>query len=345
MICKLCRPKRPAKRKKVVVVHHNDFDGIMGAVALFRLHSSDDFVSISTSRRKVLKNLKKAIRQKPDLLYVVDIGPNDHELEELEGLLRGRTFKLVWMDHHKWSQRALEKIKELADELVYDRSTCGAGLAARYAKERGARLCDCCEELVELSCDIDLWIRKDPRSEKMSIALGNRRWRRFLIDKLWKCVGWDADWEEAYEEALREMEESLQKYLKKAVEGEVDGISYVMVPIKLKDVAHVSFMAEEIRKKRTYDVIAFVSDVGSLHMRRGTERVDLSELAKEFSGGGHPAAAGGNLNYSFIEKIMHKLFLRVNAKKFESGLRAYLEKSNADKGMREAELSQERSGG
>ena len=340
LICRLCKPKRPVKRKKVVVLHHNDFDGIMGAVALFRLHTADDFESVGTSRRKMLENLKRIVRKNPDLVYVVDIGPNENELEALREVLSGRKFKLVWMDHHKWSPRVLEEMKALTDELVYDRSTCGAGLAAKYAKERGARLCDCCEELVDLSCDIDLWIRKDPRSEKMSVALGNGRWRRFLIEKLWKCVGWDEDWEQAYEEAMKEMKEKLEKYLTKAAEGEIKGISYILVPIKLKDVAHVSFMAEEIRKKKPYDVIAFVSEVGSLHMRRGTEAVDLSELAREFSGGGHPAAAGGRLNYTLLDRLLHKLFLKPSVKKFEEGLRRYAERGVVGKGLREAELSQ-----
>ena len=343
VICKWCRPKRPVKRRKVVVLHHNDFDGLMGAIALYRLHSSDDFTARGTSRRKMLKNLKKVIeKERPELLYVVDIGPNESELEEIERLMKNRDFRVVWMDHHKWSEKTVSKMKELVDELVYDRSTCGAGLAARYAKEKGAELCDCCEELVELSCDIDLWIRKDPRSEKMSMALGNPRWRGYLVEKLWRCVGWDKDWEDAYNEVVEEMMNNLNKYLKKAKKGEVDGVSYILVPIKLKDVAQVSFMAEEIRKKEPYDVIAFVSDVGSLHMRRGSEKVDLSELAKRFSGGGHPAAAGGRLEYSLIDKLLHKLFLKVNQKKFEEKLKEYVAsgRGRGSEGVREAKLAE-----
>ena len=111
-----------------------------------------------------------------------------------------------------------------------------------------------------------------------------------------------------------------------------------MIPIKRKDIAKVSFMAEEIRKKEPYDVIAFVSDVGSLHMRRGSEKVDLSELAKYFSGGGHPAAAGGRLEYGLADKLLHKLFLRPKAKEFEEGLKRYVEEKlgGAGEGVREA---------
>ncbi len=340
VICKACRPKRPVERKKVVVLHHNDFDGIMGAIALYRLHSSDEFVAKQTSRKKMMRNLKKVLKERPDLLYVVDIGPNESELDELERLLKDRNFKLVWIDHHKWSETVQSKMKDLVDELVYDRSTCGAGLAARYAKERGAKLCDCCEELIELSCDIDLWIRKDPRSEKMSMALGNNRWRRYLIEKLWKCVGWDKDWEEAYEEVLQEMKDKLEKYLQRAIEGKIDDISYILIPITKKEIPLVSFMAEEVRKKKKYDVIAFVNEFGGLHMRRGTEKVDLSELAKRFSGGGHPAAAGGSLPYTFLDRLIHKAFLKIRkVRLFEEGLKSYAEESlgRAAQGVRETQ--------
>ncbi len=304
------RPSRPIKRRKVVVVHHNDFDGIMGAVALFRYHSSDDFKSIASSRRAFLKNFRKAISEKPDILYVVDIGPNESELGEIQNLLSRKEFMVIWMDHHKWSDEVVKTIEKLVDELVYDRSTCGAGLAARFVESKGHELCSCCKELVELSCDIDLWIRADERSEKMSLALGNPRWRRFLIDKLWKCIGWDEDWKDAYEEVMSELRKVLERSLRKSIIIEVKGIKAILIPIKRKEIALVSFLAEELRKEKPFDVIAFVSDVGSLHMRRGSENVDLSELAKVLGGGGHPAAAGATLNYTWIDKVIHKLFLK-----------------------------------
>ena len=321
VLCKYCKPKRPVERRKVFVVHHNDFDGIMGAVALYRLHSDEDFKSFPTSRRKFLETFKKAIKEGPNLLYVVDIGPNESELDEIEALLREKNFELVWMDHHKWSDKILETLSKYG-EVIYDRSTCGAGLAARYAKEKGADLCSCCEELVELSCDIDLWIRKDPRSEKMSVALGNERWRPYLIEKLWRCVGWDKDWEEAYEETINEMKEFLERVLDKAVTLKVDDIEAIIVPITRKQIAWVSFLAEFLRQRKPYDVIIFESDVGSLHMRRGSEKVDLSELAKLLGGGGHPAAAGASLNYSVVDRLLHKLTMRPRrVKEIEEALR------------------------
>ncbi len=322
--CKLCKPKRPVERKRVIVVHHNDFDGIMGAVALYRLHSSDDFKSFPTSRRKFLKTFKRAIKERPDLLYVVDIGPNESELEEIENLLRDKEFELIWMDHHKWSDKIFETLRKYA-EVIYDRSTCGAGLAARYAKEKGADLCSCCEELVELSCDIDLWIRKDPRSEKMSVALGNERWRPYLIEKLWRCVGWDKDWEDAYEETIKEMKEFLETAIKNAVTFKVNDVEAIVIPIRKKQIAWVSFLAEFLRQKKPYDVIVFESDVGSLHMRRGSEKVDLSELARMLGGGGHPAAAGASLNYSLLDRLLHKLTLKPRkVEKIEEALRKVL---------------------
>lgn len=344
-LCSFCKPKRPVERRKVVVLHHNDFDGIMGAISLYRLHTDDEFHAKGTSRRKMIENLEKVIKKyKPDLLYVVDIGPNESELEELRRILGNKNFKVVWMDHHKWSENVMKTVSQLVDEVVYDRSTCGAGLAARYAKEHGAKLCDCCEELVNLSCDIDLWIRSDPRSEKMSMALGNKRWRPYLQEKLWRCVGWDKDWEDAYEEVMEEMRNNLRKYLSKAIKKKVKDYEVIIVPIRVKDVALVSFMAEEIRKEKPYDAIIFVSDVGSLHMRRGTEKIDLSELAKRLSGGGHPAAAGGRLEYSFLDRLLHKLTLK--PRKVELILRALEEYSEAEgesKGLREAEREQKRS--
>ncbi|UXD22558.1 hypothetical protein IPA_06210 [Ignicoccus pacificus DSM 13166] len=308
--CELCKPKRPVERPKVVTLHHNDFDGIMGAIALYRLHSADRYKTIPSSRRKFLESFKKVVKEEPELLYIVDIGPNESELDEIREILKEKNFKLVWMDHHKWSEKVLETVKELADEVVYDRSTCGAGLAARYAKEKGADLCSCCEELVNLSCDIDLWIRSDPRSEKMSIALGNRKWRSYLIEKLWRCVSWDKDWEDAYQEVIDEMKEFLDRVLTKAIKFEVKGVSVIVVPITRKEIAWVSFLAEFLRQRDSYDVIIFESDVGSLHMRRGSEKVDLSELARKLGGGGHPAAAGASVPYSFFDRLLHKLTMR-----------------------------------
>ena len=339
-LCKLCKPKRPVERRRVVVIHHNDFDGIMGAVSLYRLHTADEFHARGTSRRKMLENLAKAIKKyRPDILYVVDIGPNESELDELKRLLGNKNFKVIWMDHHKWSDTVKKEIEKLVDVLIYDRSTCGAGLAARYAKENGAKLCDCCEELVNLSCDIDLWIRSDPRSEKMSMALGNKRWRPYLQEKLWRCVGWDKDWEDAYVEVIQEMRRRLEKYLKKAIIEFVDGYSIIIIPIKISDVALVSFMAEEVRKENTYDVIVFLSDVGSVHMRRGTDKVDLSELARKLSGGGHPAAAGGRVNYTPIDRLIHKLFLKPRkVQVIINAFREYIREANASESMRQTEL-------
>ncbi len=308
-LCKYCKPKRPVERRKVFVVHHNDFDGIMGAVALYRLHSAEEFKSFPTSRRRFLKTFKRAINEGPDLLYVVDIGPNESELDEIENVLKDKEFELVWMDHHKWSDKILETLKRYG-RVIYDRSTCGAGLAARYVKEMGVDLCSCCEELVELSCDIDLWIRKDPRSEKMSVALGNDKWRPYLVEKLWRCVGWDKDWEDAYEETINEMKEFLKKALKNAIIVKVEDVEAIVIPITKKQIAWVSFLAEFLRQERPYDVIIFESDVGSLHMRRGSEKVDLSELARLLGGGGHPAAAGASVDYGLFDKVIHKLTMR-----------------------------------
>ena len=71
--------------------------------------------------------------------------------------------------------------------------------------------------------------------------------------------------------------------------------------------------AAEVRKILNTDIELLVFDNGKFSLRSVPEISHL--IAREFHGGGHPNASGGNLDYGWKEKLLYKLFRRVSKQK------------------------------
>lgn len=151
---------------------------------------------------------------------------------------------------------------------------------------------------------MDFWIKKRELSVKLSriLSLGFNRYK--IISMLAQGEFWNTELEKVYLKAVEREKKLLKKALTKMYKIKVDNLKIAIVKSNIP-----AGIIADILAKEGYDVIAVVSRKGTVSLRRGNSRINLIPIAKRLHGGGHPYAAGGNLKYNILDRILARLGL------------------------------------
>ncbi len=282
-----------------IIVAHTDMDGVGSAAVYMYLRGEKPARIIYTEPYLLDKTFIKLRRVTgAERIAVMDLGMNPSTYPVIRSVaeeLAGRGVRVEWYDHHVWSEEWLRGLREAGVDLHVDRSTCGAGVVARYAERRREDIDEeFLNELVAGICAGDLW-RFDHWRGPWYLRLVRRRdrdeWRNHVAETLSQGTPWTEEFTERVRErferelvALGVVEKMIRVY-------EENGVRVAVVPWR-RDV-DTSFSAALALGRTGADVAAVVSGDGRISLR--SRGYNVREVAVLLGGGGHPRASGARV--------------------------------------------------
>lgn len=240
-------------------------------------------------------------------VIVADFSWPEFELRKMQGRLQHGWLTVI--DHHKSAKTVLVDTIKYQDEtwcpsaiqpieVVFDLNHSGAYLTWKYLKDAGATdpiFADGNPPLVvQYTEDRDLWLWRLPGSKEINAALASypkvlEVWNG-LHDQLATQDGyWDLFRQGAA--ILRAQSQAVEAAVAQAVEMTICGHPVLVV----NTTCHHSEIGERLAEGRPFGATYYDDHkrglrVWSLRSREGG--IDVSEVAKQFGGGGHRQAAG-----------------------------------------------------
>lgn len=273
--------------KKIVVFYHDDLDGFTGAWAAWKkLKDKAEYMELGYDT----KNYDFIFQFKDKEIYFID-----YSLKIQEMLNLASKNKVILIDHHLSS-------KETADLLigsVFDDKHSAAFLSWEYFQDgKKAPL------IVRYVEDYDIWKFKLPYSKELTTVLNLYNFNFKVWDKLAKMFQDKTKRKELIKKgrAIVDYQKSLIGELSdKGQEVFFEGYDAIAVnsPILSSEIGnHIYTKTGKIGIVWSYKGKKSPKIYVSL---RGNGKINLSELAKKFGGGGHKASAGfaidGNINF------------------------------------------------
>jgi uncharacterized protein len=288
------------KSRTAHVVHltHNDLDAV-GADAIHRMKfGSDGVFTIWSSVGKFprLLPLVASCEGKGDLLSISDLGYY-RDAEQATAKARKNGWVVEWRDHHRWRDEETGKIEAEVALLHIDTTKCGTGIVACDLAPDN----ETATEVARVVCDYDLWKHEDPRSAVLGQVLQRKANRDHVRDCLVQGIFSDDQIRREYTEIKEEMEAMMQRSLNLAT---FTGSKYHIAFAPLY--GYPSETAHFIRDMKKTDIEVIIGKDGKFSIRSVPPISHL--IAREFGGGGHPAAAGGSFNFTVIERFTWWLF-------------------------------------
>jgi len=293
-------------RRTTNIVHltHNDLDAA-GSDAICRMSFGDEILTFFSSVNRFDWFLSQiaGCNGKEDTLIISDLGYQ----KDIEGYVKkahAAGWKIQWYDHHKWTEEEMNRIRPYVTSLTVDTSCCATGVlyAALKPSAEGA------EEVVRVVCDYDLWKKEDPRSSILGVITAGIDTLRLVRDKLEKGIIIDDEIQAIYDKIEKDQKRCMKKSIARA--KITDGKYRIAI---MPAYGYPSETAAEARKVLKTEIELLVFDNGKFSLRSVPPISHL--IAREFNGGGHPNASGGNLKYRFKERILFKLFHKVSGQK------------------------------
>jgi len=282
----------------VVHLTHNDLDAV-GSDAIHRRKYGDVF-TVWASVGKFL-SLLDAVAGSPgrgDLLSISDIG-YQQGVEQRLAKARSNGWRIEWRDHHRWKDEEIRAVEKKTNLLHVDVGICATGIVARDLAPGDA----VAEEIARVVCDYDLWKHQDPRSKMLGQVVMRKGCREYVRDNLVRGIIVDAKVESEYAGIIREMERDIEKSIRHTTI--IDGrYRIAFAPLY----GYPSETAHAIRDELGTDIEVVVSGNGRISIRSVPPISHL--IAREFSGGGHPHAAGGTFPFSLLDRLLFWLVKR-----------------------------------
>jgi len=289
------RPLLKGRERGVVHLTHNDLDAV-GCDAVHRRafpHVTSIFCSVGR-----FPHVMEAVSKVPgenDTLSISDLGYFSGA-ESLVEQIRSRGWRVEWRDHHRWHDEEVEKCTPSCDLLHVDVNTCATGICARDLLPQDP----VAQEIASVVCDYDLWIHADPRSAVLGQVLQRRENRQHVRDCLVQGIFSDGTIFREYQEICKEMAKLIGKSIRRAqVYGKRFRIGFAPL------YGYPSETAAAMRKELGTDMEVLISSSGRFSLRSVPPVSHI--LARNFGGGGHPHAAGGNFPFSFWDRILFRL--------------------------------------
>lgn len=288
------------RKESVVHLTHNDLDAV-GSDAIHRRALGDDVFTVWSSVGRFL-SLLDAVAASPgrgDLLSISDIGYQDG-VEQRLARARSNGWRIEWRDHHRWTKDEIRTVDKRADILHIDVATCATGIVARDLAPGDP----VAEEIARVVCDYDLWKHLDPRSKMLGQVVMRKGLRDYVRDNFVRGIILDERIENEYREILQEMERDIRRSIRHATVIQGGRYRIAFAPLY----GYPSETAHAIRQEMGSDIEVIVSSNGRISIRSVPPISHL--VARQFSGGGHPHAAGGTFTFSLLDRFLFWLIKR-----------------------------------
>ena len=297
--------KRNAPTINVISHGPSCLDGVMAAVAIRRFYPAarvHTVLAANGDSDRVIQAARPKGDGKLDELWITDLSWTSADTAEHLRRLTQEGTRVFWIDHHRTavSRRAAPEFRVPFAGQVLTEEFSAAKLTFEYLKQRageagdeeGLRAGEGFAPFAAIADDHDRWIHRIPESEDWALAV--------------QTLGGV----ESYREIMRLAEPVMSRRLKTALEAGRTAMAKsfeiaktTMVEralgngLSLRIACCLGYSSEVAAKlyAEQHQTIIALFDLRSLgvSLRRSADcQVDLSELARNFGGGGHAAAAG-----------------------------------------------------
>ena len=295
----------------VYIVSHGPacLDGVAAAVAVARYHAGAELIPCFASNSRiddVLRSIHPQDTPPGSQIWITDISWTEEETNAHLTQLAEHGVKLYWFDHHRTAlaRHATGAIHAPFIDYVLSEAVSGARLVYEYLEKQLAAsgkenpAFTAFAPVVAQADDNDRWIHAIPGSRELALTVSSLAGHDSEnLSAYTALLDIDADitytpaMQAAYEKATREIKDSFALADQSQVRLPLAN-SHTLVTA-LCD-GHPSEIGDSWGKQASKTVFVFYDcKNGGVSMRRSPDcKVDLSELAQMFDGGGHPAASG-----------------------------------------------------
>ena len=288
--------------KVMVFSHESDLDGLYSAaIALIRYpQAMTVFLGYGAENFQKMGNfIYSATHHSKDrgLIIVSDLGLNDDVVETCREIFSDATrngWKIMWVDHHPWSEKSVEAIKEFA-EVVLDQS--GSKCAADLMHEKLVPGNDLASSLASMAHTMDFFTKDQyltPISELIRYYQGfpdfyDRLSR--LARKSAEGILWDVGMQADYGEYSLLRDKARATVFDTMRVTQVSGFKVAFV--QSSPFLQTSLFSEEVFARTGADLALFYSIKGKVSIRRSNDSISCRDIAEMLpEGGGHAYAAG-----------------------------------------------------
>ena len=305
---------------KTYLVTHTDLDGVSSAAIYLRLTKKKlDEVHIIFAEPHHLVKVLKGLHGRSHIV-ITDLGPNKDNIQslsrEVERIHR-HGGKIEWYDHHIWPEDWKRELIEKGAELYIDPSTCAAGVVAKYAAGRAGKISEdkFVEELVKATCAADLWRWDNPLAPKLYRVAGRFKgprgdeWRRYMLERMVNGELW---WDE--------LNDALLDYIRREFKGFQEALSTLQIEninncriayvVRANGPPSAGILGSTLLGRYKVDITVIIRAEGNGISLR-SQNIDVSKIAREMGGGGHPRAAGAALNMPLVYKLVSILWPKI----------------------------------
>ena len=282
--------------QKIQILTHLDLDGVCSYLVLCWLYGKKLDV-IGTTPMKLEQDFDKLVASGKtwDKLYFLDL-----DVSKIGEKIDQKS--TVVLDHHKTNIYPFKN----AIVRIYNETSCAKLIYDTFFKDTGKKISNAQKTLIALADDWDSNTKATPLSESLNIVYHSmsNKFNSFVEDYYDGFKSFDKFKENTillYKKHRKEYIDTLNPFFG---EVEFDGQKDVKVGAVFCN-KFVQECCDWLFKKHNVDVaIAVLVEQKRIAVRRSSSNstVDVSKFVQRIaSGGGHEAAAGGNLTEEFIE--------------------------------------------
>jgi oligoribonuclease NrnB/cAMP/cGMP phosphodiesterase (DHH superfamily) len=288
--------------KVMIFSHESDLDGLYSAaIGLLRYpQAMTIFLGYGIENFQKLGNfIYSATHYSPErgLIIIADLGLNDDLIETCKQIFSDAVrngWKIMWVDHHPWSQQAIDAVKTLveivldtsgkkcASDLMYETFLPGSALAAKLAGMAHTMDFFTKDQYLTPISELIRYYQTFPDFYNRLSELATKSARGIL---------WDVEMQSDYNDYVRLRDEARSQVFATMRVRPVGRfkVAYVQSSPYLQN----SLFSEEVFVKTNADLVMFYSTKGRVSIRRNNDAISCRDVAANLpEGGGHAYAAG-----------------------------------------------------
>lgn len=292
--------------KVMIFSHESDLDGLYSAaiglmrypqaITVFLGYGIDNFNKLGNFIHSATR-YSSSSKEVGGKIIIADLGLNDELIETCRKIFSdasSNAWKIMWVDHHPWSDQAIEAVKPFV-EIVLDAS--GRKCAAELMYETLLPGNKVAEKLASMAHTMDFFTNNQYLTPISELIRYYQTFPDFyyrlsdLASKSSKGILWDIEMQNDYNDYVRLREEAKEQVFASIQIREAGRfkIAYIQSSPYLQN----SLFSQEVFSKTNTDLVMLYSTKGKVSIRRNNDAISCRSIAANLpEGGGHDYAAG-----------------------------------------------------
>lgn len=292
--------------KVMIFSHESDLDGLYSAaiglmrypqaMTVFLGYGIDNFNKLGNFIHSATR-YSSSSKEVGGKIIIADLGLNDELIETCRKIFSdasSNAWKIMWVDHHPWSDQAIEAVKPFV-EIVLDAS--GRKCAAELMYETILPGNKVAEKLASMAHTMDFFTNNQYLTPISELIRYYQTFPDFyyrlsdLASKSSKGILWDIEMQNDYNDYVRLREEAKEQVFASIQIREAGRfkIAYIQSSPYLQN----SLFSQEVFSKTNTDLVMLYSTKGKVSIRRNNDAISCRSIAANLpEGGGHDYAAG-----------------------------------------------------